>query len=153
LKLTLQTSRLTDRSDLGRTEPIGPRNVCKRDPRRSAIPTLLLDIIPDPALIMHSQSSKSTSGPRFILPVTVWKINLRSRLEGQGNSIFLSNRPGRKRAGSRVSCRLVAMMTWGTMQSNHKSLRSQLRVRLSFVFLLVRRLASTLQLLTLTLLP
>ena len=51
----------------------------------------------------HSQSSRSTSGLKFILLVTVWKINLRSRREGMGNSIFLSRRPGRKRAGSRVS--------------------------------------------------
>jgi hypothetical protein len=45
-------------------------------------------------------------------PVTVWKINRLSRLDGVGNSIFRSNRPGRKRAGSSVSCRLVAMMTY-----------------------------------------
>lgn len=57
------------------------------------------------------QSSRSTSGPKFIRPVTVWKINRLSLLEGIGNSIFRSNRPGRSRAGSRVSCRLVAMMT------------------------------------------
>jgi hypothetical protein len=58
------------------------------------------------------QSSRSTSGPKFIRPVTVWKINRLSRLEGIGNSIFRSNRPGRSRAGSSVSCRLVAIITY-----------------------------------------
>jgi hypothetical protein len=31
---------------------------------------------------------------------------------GLGNSIFRSMRPGRRRAGSRVSIRLVAMITY-----------------------------------------
>lgn len=57
------------------------------------------------------QSSKSTSGPRFIFDVTVWNIRRLSRRDGRGNSIFLSNRPGRNKAGSSVSCRFVAMMT------------------------------------------
>lgn len=61
--------------------------------------------------IQNIQSSRSTSGLKFIFAVTVWKINLLSRLDGSGNSIFLSNRPGRSRAGSSVSCRLVAMIT------------------------------------------
>ena len=60
----------------------------------------------------NSQSSRSTSGPRFILPVHVWKISRRSRRDGRGNSIFRSKRPGRSKAGSRVSARLVAIMTW-----------------------------------------
>ena len=33
------------------------------------------------------------------------------RRSGSGNSIFLSRRPGRRRAGSKVSCLLVAMIT------------------------------------------
>jgi len=35
------------------------------------------------------------------------------RRSGNGNSIFRSKRPGRRRAGSKVSARLVAMITWG----------------------------------------
>ena len=58
------------------------------------------------------QSSRSTSGPKFIFPVTVWKINRFSRREGRGNSILRSRRPGRSRAGSRVSARLVAIITY-----------------------------------------
>ena len=41
-----------------------------------------------------------------------WKTSLFWRLSGKGNSIFLSRRPGRSRAGSRVSARLVAMITF-----------------------------------------
>ena len=37
--------------------------------------------------------------------ITFW------RLSGSGNSIFLSRRPGRRRAGSSVSARFVAMIT------------------------------------------
>jgi len=62
-------------------------------------------------MLIYTQSSRSTSGPRFICAVTVWNINRLSLREGIGNSIFRSRRPGRRRAGSRVSCRFVAMMT------------------------------------------
>ena len=106
---TLQTGGLTDRCDLCRTQPIRSRYICQ--PTEISLFSLLschhliLNLI-------NLQSSRSTSGPKFIFPVTVWKINLLSLLEGQGNSIFLSNRPGRKSAGSSVSCRLVAMITY-----------------------------------------
>ena len=59
----------------------------------------------------YPQSSRSTSGPRFILLVTVWKMRRFSRRDGRGNSIFLSRRPGRSNAGSSVSARFVAMIT------------------------------------------
>ena len=58
-----------------------------------------------------TRSSRSTSGLRFILFVTVWNMRRFSLLLGVGNSIFLSNRPGRSKAGSRVSARLVAIIT------------------------------------------
>jgi hypothetical protein len=64
--------------------------------------------------IMNVQSSRSTSGPRFILLVTVWKIKRFSRRDGNGNSIFRSRRPGRRRAGSSVSARFVAMITYSS---------------------------------------
>lgn len=57
------------------------------------------------------QSSRSTSSERFILEVMVEKMRRFCRLSGMGNSIFRSNLPGRRRAGSRVSDRLVAMIT------------------------------------------
>lgn len=62
------------------------------------------------------QSSKSTSSERFILLVMVEKIRRFCLRSGRGNSIFLSKRPGRSRAGSKVSARLVAMITWGVCQ-------------------------------------
>lgn len=71
----------------------------------------------------RSQSSKSTSGPKFILLVTVWKIRRFSRRDGRGNSIFRSRRPGRSNAGSSVSARFVAMITCGT-ESQWRNLAS-----------------------------
>lgn len=59
------------------------------------------------------QSSRSTSSDRFILLVMVEKMRRFCLRSGNGNSIFLSRRPGRSRAGSRVSALLVAMITWG----------------------------------------
>lgn len=66
----------------------------------------------------HPQSSRSTSGPRFILPVTVWKTSRFSLLDGYGNSIFRSRRPGRSKAGSKVSARLVAIITYARSLSD-----------------------------------
>lgn len=73
----------------------------------------------------YGQSSRSTSGPRFIFPVTVWKIKRLSLLDGSGNSIFRSNRPGRSKAGSSVSCRLVAMMTYAMSERASKQSREE----------------------------
>lgn len=58
------------------------------------------------------QSSRSTSSDKFILLVMVEKMRRFCLRSGSGNSIFLSKRPGRSRAGSRVSALLVAMITW-----------------------------------------
>lgn len=57
------------------------------------------------------QSSRSTSSERFILEVMVEKMSRFCLRSGMGNSIFRSSLPGRRRAGSRVSDRLVAMIT------------------------------------------
>lgn len=64
------------------------------------------------------QSSKSTSSERFILAVMVEKMSLFWRRSGIGNSILRSNLPGLRRAGSSVSCRLVAIITCMHMQTN-----------------------------------
>lgn len=58
------------------------------------------------------QSSKSTSSERFILVVMVENTSLFCLRSGIGNSILRSNLPGRSRAGSKVSWRLVAMITY-----------------------------------------
>ena len=60
---------------------------------------------------MWIKSSRSTSSERFILEVMVEKMSRFCHLSGMGNSIFRSNLPGRRRAGSSVSDRLVAMIT------------------------------------------
>ena len=48
------------------------------------------------------------------LSFLAWICRIRSRADslGRGNSIFRSNLPDRKRAGSRMSIRFVAAMTW-----------------------------------------
>ena len=61
--------------------------------------------------IARIQSSRSISSDRFIWEVIVENMSRFWRLSGIGNSIFLSNRPGRRRAGSKVSERLVAIIT------------------------------------------
>lgn len=127
---TLQTGGLTDRRDLCRTQPIGSRYICQ--PTQIS----LLSLVPSHHRhleLSNLQSSRSTSGPKFIFPVTVWKINLLSLLEGQGNSIFLSNRPGRKSAGSSVSCRLVAMITFIFWDENKNIVNVERRYRVSSV--------------------
>jgi len=61
---------------------------------------------------LETKSSKSTSSDRFILLVSAWKTNLFCLRSGNGNSIFLSSLPGLSSAGSSVSARLVAMITF-----------------------------------------
>jgi hypothetical protein len=57
------------------------------------------------------QSSKSTSSERFIFVVIVENTSLFWRRSGIGNSILRSSLPGLSKAGSKVSWRLVAMIT------------------------------------------
>ena len=78
---------------------------------------------------MHS--SRSTSSDRFILEVMVVKMRRFCLLSGRGNSILRSRRPGRKRAGSKVSARLVAMMTLTLTVWSKPSIwvRSSIRIR------------------------
>src|SRR5271170_7889913 len=52
---------------------------------------------------------KSTSFVRFILREWILRMSARASREGSGKNIFRSIRPGRRRAGSRVSSRFVAM--------------------------------------------
>jgi len=67
---------------------------------------------PDKASLRMMRESRSTSGDSDILAAMVEKISLRSlRSFRDGNSIFLSKRPGRRSAGSRVSARFVAIIT------------------------------------------
>lgn len=99
----LQTGSLANRRNFGRRDLLRSRDVCEardwsvvsRADRRK----------------LDAQSSRSTSGLMLILLVMVWKMSRFSLRLGFGNSIFLSNRPGRSKAGSSVSARLVAMMT------------------------------------------
>lgn len=63
-------------------------------------------------IIVNLHCYKSTSYDKFIFDVTVWKIKRFCFLSGSGNSIFLSNRPGLKRAGSKVSALFVDIITF-----------------------------------------
>ena len=76
-------------------------------------------------------TSRSTSSARFILAVQAVKISLFCLRSGLGNSIFLSNLPGRSKAGSSVSARFVAMMTFTFVVWSNPSIwfRSSRRMR------------------------
>lgn len=65
------------------------------------------------------QSSRSTSSDRFILLVMVEKMRRFCLRSGRGNSIFLSRRPGRNRAGSSVSALLVAIITYSKVNREY----------------------------------
>nr|ACR34627.1 unknown [Zea mays] len=56
-------------------------------------------------------SSRFTSSASVIFDVCIWKMRRLVLTSGKGNSIFLSIRPGRSKAGSRLSIRFVARIT------------------------------------------
>eukprot|EP01139_Manchomonas_bermudensis_P015149 Amastigsp_a509598_547.p2 type:complete len:203 gc:universal Amastigsp_a509598_547:90-698(+) len=59
----------------------------------------------------RASSSKRMSRSQFMLFAWMVKMCVRPSRSGSPNSILRSRRPGRSRAGSRVSMRFVAMMT------------------------------------------
>mmetsp|Transcript_30496 Transcript_30496/g.61452 ORF Transcript_30496/g.61452 Transcript_30496/m.61452 type:complete len:203 (-) Transcript_30496:544-1152(-) len=75
--------------------------------------------------------SRSTSSARFILAVQAWNTSRFCRRSGSGNSTLRSRRPGRSSAGSSVSCRFVAMITFTFTDWSNPSiwLRSSRRMR------------------------
>mmetsp|Transcript_22791 Transcript_22791/g.46255 ORF Transcript_22791/g.46255 Transcript_22791/m.46255 type:complete len:245 (-) Transcript_22791:685-1419(-) len=66
---------------------------------------------PDALIIFSATVFRSMFRRRFILRLCICMMEMRFSTLGFGNSIFRSMRPGRSRAGSRMSMRLVAMMT------------------------------------------
>mmetsp|Transcript_27859 Transcript_27859/g.65405 ORF Transcript_27859/g.65405 Transcript_27859/m.65405 type:complete len:242 (-) Transcript_27859:822-1547(-) len=95
-----------------------------RRSRRASIPasvqTALMSAPLRSSLLMMN-FSRSTSSFRVILDVwmlKMWRLVLTS---GNGNSILRSIRPGRMRAGSRLSILLVAMMTLTSPRSSNPS--------------------------------
>jgi hypothetical protein len=62
--------------------------------------------------VLRAISSKLTSGPVDILREWISRIRARAVSPGSGNSILRSSRPERRSAGSRMSIRFVAAMTW-----------------------------------------
>lgn len=67
---------------------------------------------PHQASEQPTNRGKSRTSLRFIFAVHAVKTMRFCRRSGTGNSILRSNRPGRNSAGSSVSARLVAMITW-----------------------------------------
>ena len=59
-----------------------------------------------------ANSSKLTSLLMFIFLAWICMIRARASSVGPGNSIFRSRRPERSKAGSRMSTRFVAAITW-----------------------------------------
>ena len=64
------------------------------------------------SLSLSLPTLKSVPRIRFIFREWMRRIPWRPISLGLGNSIFRSMRPGRRRAGSRVSIRLVAVITY-----------------------------------------
>ena len=58
-----------------------------------------------------ARSSKRMSRSQFMVRVWIWNICVRDSRSGSPNSTFLSRRPGRSNAGSRVSGLFVAINT------------------------------------------
>ena len=76
---------------------------------------------PDRSSLVMTNSSKSTSSARLILPVWIWKMRRFVVKSGMGNSILRSMRPGRRRAGSSVSILLVANSTLTSPRESNPS--------------------------------
>ena len=77
---------------------------------------LLSDRKPKPACL--ARSSNRISRSQFMVRVWIWKICVRDSKSGSPNSTFLSRRPGRSNAGSRVSGLFVAISTCNIAQHN-----------------------------------
>ena len=60
--------------------------------------------------IKLSQTHGCIAFTKLVMPT--WKMRLLVLISGRGNSIFLSIRPGRSKAGSRLSILLVARITF-----------------------------------------
>ena len=71
---------------------------------------------PSNSSVLRASSSKLTSGPVDILREWISRIRARAVSPGSGNSILRSSRPERRSAGSRMSIRFVAAMTWTANQ-------------------------------------
>lgn len=63
--------------------------------------------------IFSAITFRSIPRRRFILREWIPIMSIRDVSVGCGNSILRSIRPGRRRAGSKISMRFVAMTTWG----------------------------------------
>mmetsp|Transcript_4966 Transcript_4966/g.16635 ORF Transcript_4966/g.16635 Transcript_4966/m.16635 type:complete len:248 (-) Transcript_4966:503-1246(-) len=70
-----------------------------------------LDSAPEASVIMAAIFLRSMPRMRFILREWMRRMSARASSLGLGNSILRSMRPGRRRAESRMSMRLVAMIT------------------------------------------
>mmetsp|Transcript_70715 Transcript_70715/g.153572 ORF Transcript_70715/g.153572 Transcript_70715/m.153572 type:complete len:208 (+) Transcript_70715:112-735(+) len=68
-----------------------------------------------------TNSSKLMSSDKVIFDVWIWKMRRLVFSSGSGNSIFLSMRPGRIRAGSKDSILFVAMITLTSPRSSNPS--------------------------------
>ena len=62
--------------------------------------------------VERDNSSKLTSGETFIFREWICMMRARASSFGWGNSILRSKRPERSKAGSKISTRFVAAITW-----------------------------------------
>lgn len=75
--------------------------------------------------VLRASSSKLTSEDVVIFREWISRIRARAVSLGRGNSIFLSKRPERRRAGSRISIRFVAAMTCADVKVKSDSLKTR----------------------------
>mmetsp|Transcript_850 Transcript_850/g.1490 ORF Transcript_850/g.1490 Transcript_850/m.1490 type:complete len:281 (-) Transcript_850:469-1311(-) len=102
-----------------------------RRANRPASVQMALMSAPERSSLDMTNSSRETSFARVILPVWILKMKRFVLMSGRGNSILRSIRPGRSRAGSSESMRLVARMTLTSPRESKPSswLRSSSIVR------------------------
>mmetsp|Transcript_12428 Transcript_12428/g.38671 ORF Transcript_12428/g.38671 Transcript_12428/m.38671 type:complete len:378 (+) Transcript_12428:32-1165(+) len=88
--------------------------MCERRSRSANMPAsvqIALSSAPDALLLFSAIVLRLIPRVMFILREWIFKISKRASSSGAGNSILRSMRPGRSRASSSTSIRLVAMMT------------------------------------------
>mmetsp|Transcript_15589 Transcript_15589/g.24445 ORF Transcript_15589/g.24445 Transcript_15589/m.24445 type:complete len:205 (-) Transcript_15589:465-1079(-) len=85
---------------------------------------------PDMPVVPRASTLRSTSSATLVLAAYISNISLRPPTSGRGTATCLSNRPGRNRAVSRDSAKLVAPITIMPLFSSKPSIwtRSSLRV-------------------------
>mmetsp|Transcript_6029 Transcript_6029/g.16804 ORF Transcript_6029/g.16804 Transcript_6029/m.16804 type:complete len:386 (-) Transcript_6029:368-1525(-) len=101
----------TMRSTLSSISPSEMRSLLRRPVRMAASLSRLARSAPENPGVRRAMLSRLTSSANFLLRACTLRISIRPFRSGTSTVTCLSKRPGRRRAGSRMSARLVAAMT------------------------------------------